>query len=96
MLRIMATVCHISFEEFEKYKQTFINTSLASAHKIKSLCSSVHNSVLENYPENIFLKKDIVDDIFLSDEMEYFATSLFVELKMYISPEEVLCIYILI
>lgn len=89
MMRIMAVVCHISFEDFENLKQS-LNISLASVHKIENLCNIVNkSSVLENYPEDIFLSKEISNDIFLSDDMENFATSLFVELKMRLCPEQV-------
>jgi len=47
------------------------------------------SSVLEGYPPDIFLRNKISNDIFLSDDMEHFAASLFVELKMSIFPEQV-------
>jgi hypothetical protein len=90
MMRIMAVVCHIPFEIFEQYKEQFKETSLLSVHKMKTLCNSVNmSSVLESYPPDIFLRNKISNDIFLSDDMEHFAASLFVELKMSIFPEQV-------
>jgi len=91
MIRIMALACHITLEEFEQYKIGANTTTLKWAHCLSSVCNNLDQDiVLTMYPNDIYLDhKQVANDIFLEDEMENFATSLFVHFKMYNCPEQV-------
>lgn len=88
MIRIMALACHFTFEEFEIFKNMLTTTTLKSAHSFQKNINVDEELLRRSYPQDICLKK-VTSDIFLEGEMENFATSLFVYLKMRMCPEQV-------
>jgi len=105
ILRIMAFICNLTAEQFMLCKKALAAISITRAydnhiHLLPEFLQKIN--VMNNYPKNLLLKETILlknatkDNIFNEEQLENMATSLFVEIRARITPEQVLIIFILV
>ena len=101
MLRIMVYVCNLSATQFMICKEALENVPITAAyglymHLLPDFMRNI--GLYEAYPQNLLIKKaikikDSKDDIFFEEHLETLATSLFVEIKARIFPEQVFIVF---
>ncbi len=105
ILRIMVFICNLTAEQFKICKEAFEAITITGAYdKHTDLMPQFLKNIdiMNNYPKKILLNEAIVvkdapkENVFMEKQLENLATSLFVEIKARITPEQVLIIFILV